>query len=125
MTSPKQIKANRENAKKSTGPRTVAGKLRSRRNSLMHGLTAKTLLIAGETEAEFNKLRAAVYRTYDPHDQLEAELVEGIVADLWRLRRVLPFEAAAFEFQTALWSKTSSVVASRSCPTQQGRYWLV
>ena len=38
MTSDRKIAANRENAKKSTGPRTEAGLRRSRRNALRHGL---------------------------------------------------------------------------------------
>ena len=45
MTSSKQIQANRANAKKSTGPKTEAGKARSRRNAWKHGLTAETLII--------------------------------------------------------------------------------
>jgi hypothetical protein len=38
MTSQKQIDANRANAKRSTGPRTAAGKMKSSRNALRHGL---------------------------------------------------------------------------------------
>ena len=36
--SERQLIANRLNAKKSTGPRTALGKLRSSRNALKHGL---------------------------------------------------------------------------------------
>jgi len=39
MATERQIKANRENAKRSTGPRTAAGRLKSSRNSLRHGLS--------------------------------------------------------------------------------------
>lgn len=39
MASNRQIEANRDNAKRSTGPRTKAGKIRSCRNSLRHGLS--------------------------------------------------------------------------------------
>ena len=40
MTSEKQFEANRRNASRSTGPRTLEGKCRSRRNALRHGLVA-------------------------------------------------------------------------------------
>jgi hypothetical protein len=39
MASEKQIAANRVNAKRSTGPKTAAGKLRSSRNAFRHGLS--------------------------------------------------------------------------------------
>lgn len=41
MTSFRQIEANRRNALKSTGPNTEAGKHRSRRNAVRHGLVLK------------------------------------------------------------------------------------
>ena len=40
MASEKQIAANRANAKKSTGPKTAAGRSKSSRNALRHGLSA-------------------------------------------------------------------------------------
>ena len=42
MTSQAKIEANRRNALKSTGPRSKFGKLRSSKNALKHGFTAKT-----------------------------------------------------------------------------------
>ena len=39
MATEKQIAANRANAKKSTGPKSVTGKERSSRNSIKHGLS--------------------------------------------------------------------------------------
>jgi hypothetical protein len=40
MPTEKQIAANRANAKRSTGPKTLAGKLKSSRNAYRHGLSA-------------------------------------------------------------------------------------
>jgi len=39
MASEKQLRANRENAKRSTGPKSAAGRLTSSRNALRHGLS--------------------------------------------------------------------------------------
>jgi hypothetical protein len=44
MASFSQIEANRRNALRSTGPKTEAGKRRSRRNAIRHGLTAETVI---------------------------------------------------------------------------------
>jgi hypothetical protein len=41
MTSEAKIAANRHNATRSTGPRTAAGKARSRRNAFLHGLSVQ------------------------------------------------------------------------------------
>ena len=58
MTTALKIAANRRNAKRSTGPRTEAGKAISRRNALTHGLTsAKLVLIDGE----LHRLRVALH----------------------------------------------------------------
>ena len=53
MTSFKQIDANRRNARKSTGPTTEEGKLRSRCNTVRHGLTAETVIGALEDAEDY------------------------------------------------------------------------
>ena len=49
--SPARLEANRLNSQKSTGPRSAQGRATSRKNSLKHGLTAKTLLSPQEVAA--------------------------------------------------------------------------
>ena len=44
IVTPRMLAANRLNAQKSTGPRTAAGKARSRMNALKHGERSKILL---------------------------------------------------------------------------------
>ena len=95
----RQIEANRANAKKSTRPKTEAGKRRSRQNSRKHGLTAEVLVVADEDAEEFRELREGLMEQYDPQVAMECELVEQIAGILWRLRRVPVFEAAAIDFR--------------------------
>jgi hypothetical protein len=66
MATEKQIAANRQNAKCSTGPRTDQGKRRSRRNALRHGLMAQTVVDVLEDSAAYKTLQRAIYADYRP-----------------------------------------------------------
>ena len=64
-----QITANRLNAKKSTGPRTAAGKAISSRNAEKHGKYSRTLLVSSRSHQESSSevsapttLPPAIYR---------------------------------------------------------------
>ncbi len=92
-TSQAHIRANRENAKKSTGPRTAAGKAVSSRNSLTHGLTAQTHILPGEDPEELNLLLLDLYDRFRPAGPAEEMLVCRIAANQWRLDRAMPVEA--------------------------------
>lgn len=95
-TTNKQIAANRQNAAKSTGPSTEAGKALAARNSLKHGLLAKEIVITAgegaENQDEFDALLADLKDQFEPQGALEEMLVEKIVASYWRLRRAHRFE---------------------------------
>lgn len=101
MASDKQLRANRANAQRSTGPKSTAGKARSRLNARKHGLTAETLIIVGENADDFEAFRSELLEQHDPQSALEAELVERLAGILWRLRRVPFFEAAILEARDA------------------------
>jgi hypothetical protein len=92
LTSAKKIAANRANARKSTGPKTQAGKDVSRRNSLVHGLTAGVLFLDHEDPAEFHALREAFLAEYPPTDVLDREYVDRLASIVWRMRRIPLFE---------------------------------
>ena len=63
MASEKQIAANRRNALLSSGPRTLAGKRASSRNSLRHGLTARNNdNLSGEIESRLHPENAGERR---------------------------------------------------------------
>src|ERR1019366_7398116 len=70
-----QINANRENAKKSTGPRTDEGKAASSRNRLLHGLRANKPILLDEAPAEFLLLIHAHLDRFQPVGPGEEKLV--------------------------------------------------
>jgi hypothetical protein len=96
-TSDRQIVANRLNAKRSTGPRTPAGKANVSVNAVKHGLTAREIVLPNEDPNEFDTFRADLLTSLEPQGALESLFADKIVADTWRLRRVVPFEAALYK----------------------------
>ena len=92
MRTKEQIRASRENAKKSTGPRTPEGKARSSKNALKHGLLSQDAVIPGEDPAEFDRHLTLYEDTYLPHNCIERELVRQIADAAWRMRRLSRIE---------------------------------
>jgi hypothetical protein len=87
-TSERKVEANRQNAQKSTGPKTGAGKEIVSRNALKHGLLAKGLMFDNEEEkAELELLRTDLQEELAPEGVLERILVEEIVASWWKVQR--------------------------------------
>ena len=92
MCSKKQNLANRKNALKSTGPRTLVGQATSSKNSLKHGLLAQQLIIRDESPSELEILQTNLYNSLQPIDSVEELLVEKIIKAAWRMQRVLQIE---------------------------------
>ena len=92
MTTNAQIKANRKNAKKSTGPRTEEGKTRVAKNALKHGLLARDTVLPGEDPADFDSQLSALEADIQPANSLEFELVRQIADAQWRMRRLTRLE---------------------------------
>jgi hypothetical protein len=84
----KQIQANRERAKKSTGPRTPEGKARSARNALKHGMYAEALLIFGDNERLLAEITRQYFEDFAPANIHERMLLEQMIFAQWRLLRV-------------------------------------
>jgi hypothetical protein len=99
MTSYRQIEANRRNALKSTGPKTLAGKEQSRRNAIRHGLTAEAVIGLLENAEDYRQFEATVIADYDAQSAVERELVLRLCSVLWRLRRATTMETGLFEIQ--------------------------
>jgi hypothetical protein len=99
VASKRQIAANRRNAQKSTGPRTLAGKRRSRCNAVTHGLTGETVITVFETTGEYEAFQRLLVSQYRPRSIIEHQLVLRLASLLWRLRRATAIETGLFHIQ--------------------------
>src|SRR5579883_1143161 len=72
-------KINRQNAQKSTGPKTQEGKDRSRQNALKHGLRAEVIPLPDEDPAEIRARSDAWNDYYKPRTPAEQHLVNECV----------------------------------------------
>ena len=96
VVSDRKIRANRENAKKSTGPVTFEGKQKVSGNAITHALTAERLVIIGENLEEFNTFKESMLKIYEPVGAYEEEIFIKIVEIKWKLRRVTSIETGIF-----------------------------
>lgn len=99
MTTEKQLEANRENGKLG-GVKTEEGKAVSRYNALKHGLLSKEVLLEWESEKDLVELGKRMRAEIKPKGEVELFLTDRIIANSWRLRRLLQVETAIMEWQS-------------------------
>jgi len=99
MTTPSKakIKANRQNAKRSTGPISIQGKLKVSQNAITHGIFAASPLLPNENAEEFKNLCQGIADVYPAVDAIAAGLVERIILAIWRQKRLRIAEAAKLQ----------------------------
>ncbi|MCX6604905.1 MAG: hypothetical protein NTV52_15075 [Acidobacteria bacterium] len=92
----RRAEINRQNAQKSTGPRTQTGKMNSRINSLKNGSRTVIVdhtgapglaLLSGEDIAEYRNMVAEYSRYLSPRNRVETGIVQRIVDAQWRQLR--------------------------------------
>ena len=108
IVSNNKVRANRENAKKSTGPRTVSGKEKVSGNALSHGLTAEKHVIIGESIEEFNTFKDSMFKVYEHFGAYEEEIFIKLVELLWRLRRVVSLKQEFMEMK--FWNMMQTLI---------------
>jgi hypothetical protein len=116
MTSFKQITANRLNALKSTGPRTVEGKQRSRQNAFCHGLAAETVIAAFESVVDYRALETSLVADYQPASSIENHLVCRLASVLWRLHRSTSIETGLFQIEAQLMQQRNMETKHKTIP---------
>jgi hypothetical protein len=102
----RRAEINRQNAQKSTGPKSAAGKASSRLNGLKNGTRAVTIdlgagaglsLVTGEDPAAYRDMTAEYQRVLGPANRVESNLVQRIVDAQWRLLRNAKLQTLEFE----------------------------
>jgi hypothetical protein len=90
--SDRQLRANRANAQKSTGPRTEEGKQRSRLNGLRHGITGQVSIMTDENRTAHDAFCNPIIARLAADGPLEMQLAHLIAQDHWRLNRIQSIE---------------------------------
>jgi len=122
-TSARKIVANRQNGKKSIGPRTIAGKRRSSRNAITHGLLARHVVISvgdgKEDRAEFDELHQKLREYYQP-DGIQDELdIEELAVGYWRKSRAVRAEVGAIRGPLDTFRQNEARSSMRSVATEK------
>ncbi len=121
MATEAQVLANRLNAQKSTGPRTVEGKAAVAQNAVKHGLSARLDVIRGEDQAEFDLQREAMLGELVPVGLGESMLAERVVSLSWRLQRVERMQNEVFDALLADKSSPLARLAQSLLPQELGQ----
>jgi len=94
MSSTAQILANRQNAEKSSGPVTAAGKARVSQNASKLGLFSVANFVRPEEQGIFAEFETGYLAELAPDSSLEQTLAREIIHAAWRLRRCADLEIA-------------------------------
>jgi hypothetical protein len=135
MSSSLQIEANRANGKKSKGPVSVEGKLKSLANSarstgpvtaggkassaqnaLRHGILAESVVLTTESQEAFIAILRAHEEEFRPTSYVEHRYVETMTLADWRRQRLLCLEKELFEIELSRQDKAANENLADSDP---------
>jgi hypothetical protein len=91
-----RLRANRANAKKSTGPKTEAGKQRSALNATRHGILSQVIHLPEEEMASYNEFTERYVASLAPIGAVETELANACADLQFRLHRLAAAEHNLF-----------------------------
>jgi hypothetical protein len=97
MSNRNERAANRRNTE-TTG--TPQGQPASRYNAANHGIVAVHQIMFDETAGDLTDLAAEYHHQYSPADSTQRFLVDALIANEWRLRRLRRVEAELWEHAT-------------------------
>ena len=68
-------------------------------NALRHGLLSREIVLSVESESDLTELEKRLRSDLKPQGAMELLLVDRIVTNTWRLRRLLAVEQSTMEYQ--------------------------
>jgi hypothetical protein len=92
VISEKQQQANRQNAQKSTGPKTPEGREAIRFNALTYGLRTRETILERENAREYSELWDELDAEWQPHTRTDRIYLETMVTSQWLLKRIAESE---------------------------------
>jgi hypothetical protein len=96
----KQIRAliSLVNAQKSTGPKTLPGKQRSRMNAVKHNLSGQHLMLQETELAAYNRMSSSMLNDLNPKTEPERQIAQKLIDINFRLNRLAAIENNIFSF---------------------------
>jgi hypothetical protein len=91
-----RLRANRANAKKSTGPKTAEGKTRSALNATRHGILSQVIHLPEEEMAAYDEFTECYVASVQPVGAVETELANACADLQFRLHRLAAAEHNLF-----------------------------
>jgi hypothetical protein len=89
-----RLKANRENAQKSTGPKSKEGKARSARNARKHDVFSQAKLLPPGDRKRLQRLRRQLFAELQPEGTLETQCLNEYALTMFRRSRIARWESA-------------------------------
>ena len=112
-------------ARKATGPRTQAGKRRSGKNSIKHGIFSSALRLGEGDAKSYRSHLKGLTEFFDPNTKFESDLVDFLATNTWRQRLVLLAENAAIrkniDHVLKIRAKDEEMTFEKWCATEQCR----
>ena len=96
MATNKQIIANKKNARRSTGPKTILGKEKVSINALKLGIYAEHHVLVGEDIEQHKDYIDFMLKTFEAFDAISGSIVQQIISIGWRLQRIPQIECGVF-----------------------------
>jgi hypothetical protein len=101
MATAKQIRANRINARKSTGPKTPETRAKTSLNAKRDGFTGQVTSLSEEDRPIFEKFKRDLVTDLAPKTVMELSLANSIAWDTWRLNHLRAVEMNLYALGTA------------------------